>query len=71
MYNKMNVQHFYPPRESFAPDVAQLRVIELSEGELMPRNPRKNLLVSRAGRPAPRKHRKKIKKAGYVMRKRR
>ena len=41
MYNKMNVQHFYPPRESFAPDVAQLRVIELSEGELMPRNPRK------------------------------
>lgn len=41
MYNKMNVQHFYPPRESFASDVAQLRVIELSEGELMPRNPRK------------------------------
>lgn len=44
MYNKMNVQYFYPPRGCIAPDVAQLRVIdmtEISEGESMPRNPRK------------------------------
>ena len=37
----MNVQHFYPPQESVAADIAQLRVIELSKGEFMPRNPRK------------------------------